>query len=425
MTNKRILSAILIMALLVSLAGCANNAAPPAQEQPASSQPEAAAPAAQEEEPTEEIAAPSGEPIKVGVILPLSSAAGTAGGRKRDGVLVAAKQINAKGGILGRPVEVIAEDVGASDPALALSAAEKLIHQDKVVCIIGCQVSSCSLVVLQACEQNGVPMIEPGATSPSITSGSEWICRISSTNQIDAELLGQDLYDLGFTNVAYMPVDSDWGISVMDNYKPVLEALGATTALVEPIATAETNYLAQITKIKNSGADSIIITQDNEGLAIVLRQLAEAGMMNGDYKVLSTSGNSSEITWGLAPGASAGAYFVEYYAAVDMIGGNADSAENVAFTEDFLANNPGTPCDYHVIQGLISLEILAEAIERLGSVDDLSKIRDELRNTNYESLRGNISFDELGQARADVLLTTLNKDGKTEILKRVNAAAAQ
>mgnify|MGYP000897560821 CR=1 FL=1 len=236
---------------------------------------------------------PTGEPIVIGAILPLSSSAGVSGNRVRSGMEAAVAAINADGGIDGRPVKIIFEDIEASDPQLAISAAEKLIHQDKVVSIVGCYGSSASLAVLPVCEENEIAMVEPVATSPLLTQGSEWVFRITSTNGIDAQAVGPYLPDMGFTKIAYLPVDNDWGLSVVNEYIPVLEAAGAETIDVLPVTIGETDYLSQLTKIKNSGANSVIITQDIESNATLIRQIKEAGME--DFNILSTSGNNSSM----------------------------------------------------------------------------------------------------------------------------------
>lgn len=356
------------------------------------------------------------ESIKIGAILPLSSSAGVSGARIRAGMEFAAAEINEAGGIGGKQVEIIFEDIGASDPALAISAAEKLIHQDDVSIIVGCYGSSASLAVLPICEENEIVMLEPIATSAALTSGSEWIFRISSTNSIDAEMLGQYLPALGFNKIAYLPVDNDWGVSVTDSYIPILEAAGAETVLTMPITIGETNYLSQLTKIKASGADSIIITQDVEACATLIRQIKEAGM--DDFTILSTSGNNASMVYSLIGEAGTGCYFVEYYAEYGMEGGG-DSPENQAFTEAFEKANSDTAADYFVVQGYTAVQVIAQAVEAAGS-SGRTEIRDAMAEIRYEGLRGTIEFDEVGQSHGDVILTRLKEGGTVEVIDYQN-----
>lgn len=351
-------------------------------------------------------------PIKIGAVLPLSSSAGLNGAKIRKGMEFAAKNINDAGGINGAQIELIFEDIEASDPSLALSAAEKLINQDNVNIIVGCYGSSASLAVLPVCEEYGVVMLEPVATSAALTTGSEWIFRISSTNTIDAERVGAYLPKFGFNKIAYLPVDNDWGASVVKSYIPVLEGAGAETVLQMPITIGETNYLSQLTKIENSGADSIIITQDIESNATLIRQIVEAGM--DDFTILSTSGNNASMVYSLIGDAAAGCYFVEYYQEMAMEGAEA-SAANKAFATAFEAAVKDTPADYFVVQGYSAVSIIEEAIKSAGSADRTA-IRDAMKTVKWEGPRGVIEFDEVGQSHGDVVLTQLQAGGVVKVI---------
>lgn len=410
MKKKNSLVVCLCLVLVVSLAaGCA----PQATNTPAAPVPTEAAKPADNAPAAKEA---TGEPIKIGAVLPLSSSAGVSGNRVRNGMEFAMKEINDAGGIDGRPLEIIFEDTQASDPALAISAVEKLINQDQVCVIIGCYGSSASLAALPVCEKNGVAMLEPIATSPALTTGSEWIFRISSTNGIDAEMVGPYLPKMGFTKVAYLPVDNDWGLSVTKSYIPILEANGATTVTTLPIALGETNYLSQLTKIKNSGADSVIITQDVESCSTLIRQIVEAGMT--DFKILSTSGNNASMVYKLIGEAGKDVYFVEYYAEPDMQGAQ-DNTKSKAFSEAFNAQFPDTKADYFVVQGVTAIEVIKEAVSAAGSTDRTA-IRDALRNVKLDGLRGLIEFNEVGQSYGQVVLTQLHAGGTIDIVDYKN-----
>lgn len=406
MSKNKIFALLMVSIMLISMiAGCAQpSAATPAPGAPAESGSAAEAPAA-------ESPVASGEPIVVGAILPLTGSASLMGSCVRQGMEQRMASINASGGIMGRPLQIIFEDIQASDPALALSAAEKLIHQDGAVAIFGCYGSSASLAVLPVCEENQIPMVEPIATSPALTTGSEWICRISSTNAIDAEIVGKTLYDIGFTKIAYLPVDNDWGLSVSNCYIPVMEALGAETVSITPITIGETNYLSQLTNLKNSGANSVIITQDIESACTLVRQMVEAGIT--DMKILQSSGNTSFNAYDLIGDLSANSYFVEYYEQYGYNSDRASRAENKEFYD--LSVSAGGRGDYSTAQGFLCVDILADAIERAQSTEG-PVLRDALRATDRDGLRGHVTFDEFGQFRGDVILTQLTAGGATNII---------
>ncbi len=104
------------------------------------------------------VLAQSKEPIKIGLIQPLSGPIAAAGSYITNAAKIAVDRINAKGGVLGRPLELVIED-NKSDPAETRNAAEKLIVRDKVPIIIGAWGSSMTLAMMPLAAQHGVPIL--------------------------------------------------------------------------------------------------------------------------------------------------------------------------------------------------------------------------------------------------------------------------
>jgi branched-chain amino acid transport system substrate-binding protein len=112
--------------------------------------------------------AQSKEPIKIGLIQPLSGPIAAAGSYITNAAKIAVERINAKGGVLGRPLELVIED-NKSDPAETRNAAEKLIVRDKVPIIIGAWGSSMTLAMMPLAAQHGVPILVETSSSSKIT----------------------------------------------------------------------------------------------------------------------------------------------------------------------------------------------------------------------------------------------------------------
>ncbi|HXJ77221.1 MAG TPA: ABC transporter substrate-binding protein, partial [Candidatus Methylomirabilis sp.] len=122
--------------------------------------------------------AQQGDPIKIGVIEPLSGSVAASGNYVRMGAEIARDWINARGGVLGRPVALLIED-NKSDPKEAATAAEKLIVRDKVPVIMGAWGSSMTLAAMPKLEEYGVPMVVETSSASTITKrGNPWIFRI-------------------------------------------------------------------------------------------------------------------------------------------------------------------------------------------------------------------------------------------------------
>src|SRR5512132_185666 len=124
--------------------------------------------------------------IKVGVIQPLTGAFAASGTYVVNGAKIAADEINAKGGILGKKIELVIED-NKSNPTEAAAVAEKLITADKVPVMMGAWGSSLTLAVMPKLMEYKVPMVVETSSSGKITtSGNPYIFRISPPSAVEA-----------------------------------------------------------------------------------------------------------------------------------------------------------------------------------------------------------------------------------------------
>ena len=150
-------------------------------------------------------------PVKIGVIQPLSGPVAASGNYVRMGAEIARDWINAKGGVLGRKLELQIED-NKSDPKEAASAAEKLIVRDKVPAIMGAWSSSMTLAAMPKLEEYGVPMVVETSSAASVTKrGNPWVFRISPPSEMEALGLEQYVDRLGVKRADFLAVNTDWG----------------------------------------------------------------------------------------------------------------------------------------------------------------------------------------------------------------------
>src|SRR2546425_8664167 len=135
--------------------------------------------------PASPTSAQPAEPIKVGVIQPLSGPVAASGNYVRMGAEIARDWINARGGVLGRQINLLIED-NKSDPKEAATAAEKLIVRDKVPVIMGAWGSSMTLAAMPKLEGDGVPMEVETSSAASITKhGNTWGFLISPPSEME------------------------------------------------------------------------------------------------------------------------------------------------------------------------------------------------------------------------------------------------
>src|SRR5262247_4461876 len=229
-------------------------------------------------------------PVRIGVIEPLSGPVAASGNYIRMGAEIARDWLNAKGGVLGRKIELIIED-NKSDPKEAASAAEKLIVRDKVPAIMGAWGSSMTLAAMPKLEEYGVPMVVETSSAASITRrGNPWIFRISPPSEMEALGLEQYVDRLGIKQADFLAVNTDWGRGAVTAFGDMLKKKGAGVGATEFMDQAATDMNAQITKIKATGGDTLFLTTAVEQITLVLKQAQEQRLAR---KVITTGGSSS------------------------------------------------------------------------------------------------------------------------------------
>jgi branched-chain amino acid transport system substrate-binding protein len=202
----------------------------------------------------------SAEPLRIGIIESLTGAAAAYGTSHNRGTRLAIEEINKAGGFQGKPIEVFDED-DKSDPSAGINAAKKLITQRKVDAIVG---SSASLVTIAFSKENEkykIPLINGMAGSPKVTEqGYVYTWRIKITdNQLDTKAIEYFVKDQKMKKIAFLVENSDYGKPPTQNAAKRAQELGADVVAYEEYNRGETDFKAQLTKIRNSDPDLIFV----------------------------------------------------------------------------------------------------------------------------------------------------------------------
>ena len=208
--------------------------------------------------------APLGEPIRFGVIAPLTGPVADAGSYVVHGLTIGVAKINSEGGVCERPLEPLVMD-GMNDPQESANAAENLITREQVPIIMGAWGSSSTLAVMPVVARHGIPLVVETSSAGKITApgtpGFDWVHRISPTSAMEAEAVKPYLVDeLGMNNVAILSVNNDWGRSAGETFRQAIEEQGGRIVSEDYIDQNVTDVLPQLTEISSSGADAILMT---------------------------------------------------------------------------------------------------------------------------------------------------------------------
>jgi branched-chain amino acid transport system substrate-binding protein len=362
-------------------------------------------------------AAQQGDPVKIGVIQPLSGPVAASGNYVRMGAEIARDWINAKGGVLGRPVQLVIED-NKSDPKEAATAAEKLIVRDKVPIIVGAWGSSMTLAAMPKLEEYGVPMVVETSSAASVTKrGNPWVFRISPPSEMEALGLQRYLKDFGIKQADFLAVNTDWGRGAVTAFGDVLKKSGSTVGAAEFMEQAATDMNAQVTKIRAGGSDTLFLTTSVEQLVLVLKQAQEQRLTR---KMITTGGSSSPTQLVKQAGAAAeGTYHIVFFLPW-FPEAMPDGKLAKAFVDEWAKRGHPFEGLTEGFRGHDGVLTAAEGVKLAGKTDPKA-VREALWNVSIMGVNGPIKFEkdgpagkESGQSKPSIFVVQI-KDGKVAL----------
>jgi branched-chain amino acid transport system substrate-binding protein len=231
-------------------------------------------------------------PIKVGMHDPLTGTYAAEGESETRGAKMALAEINAKGGMLGRRVDLVIEDDNAN-AGLAAQKALKLIEQDKVDLLMGAVSSATALSVNQvAHDKKMVYMVTGGHTDPVTGSQCHWTTfRICTTTYMLAAGLAGTLYKKFGGKWYFITPDYAFGHTLQQSYAKLLKQMGGTVLgnSLAPLGT--TDFTSYLIKAEQSKPDVLINLCDGQDLVNSMKQAAQFGLM----KKFPIGGGLSEL----------------------------------------------------------------------------------------------------------------------------------
>jgi len=217
------------------------------------------------------------QPIKIANIVELSGAGATSGTNFRDGMLLAVKEINAAGGILGHPIETSTADT-QSNPGVAKGLAQKAVDDD-VFAVFGPVFSGSIMVSMTETRRAGIPNFTGGEAAAITKQGNPFIFRTSFTQDTAMPKIARYLASgLKAKTIALIYVNNDYGKGGRDSLAKALEPLGIK--LVAEVSTEQNqvDFSAAVLKAKQSNADAIFVYLNEDESARALRELRKQGV---------------------------------------------------------------------------------------------------------------------------------------------------
>lgn len=356
-------------------------------------------------------AAAQGE-IRIGVPGPITGAVAYLGQHMRWGSELAAEEINARGGVLGRKVVIRMEDTKCN-PAEAVSAAERLLSREQVVVLTGDICSSATLALMPVVERAQVPMVVSISTHPGITEkagvgGNPWVFRTNPTDVAMARAMGSYIVRKGYRSIAFLVEDTDYGRTGMDILKKELAARGITTVSADVFKQKETDFLPVLTRLKGTKIDALVVYALDQDLVNIMKQYRQLGLR---VPLTGRPALVSGLVREMLPAFNGSSTIYPYYAAYE-------GARNREFVQRYVAKHREEP-HYVAFANYEAVLLIAEAIKAAGSTKPTA-VRDAIARIRFSSMLGTVAFDDHHQAHNKVLILEV-KDGKLAVVELLDS----
>lgn len=355
-------------------------------------------------------AAAAGEAFKIGLITPLTGPVSTYGQSVRNAVVLGVDQINAGGGIAGRPLDLIVYD-DKGDPTEAANITRRLIDRDRVAVIIGPVITPCVLAAAPIAQDEGVPLITPTGTGDTITAVGDLIFRAAYKDSFQGETMAQFAWEklnLKKISVIY-DVANDYSTGLMNSFRTKFQELGGQIVSVESYATNDSDFSAQLTSIIMRGPQALFIPDYYSAAGPIMMQGRQLGLT---IPFLGVDGWDSPELAKLAGGSEEGGYFVNHYSTEDQ------TPSTQAFISDYSARYGSVP-DALGALGYDAILIVEAALKKANSSEP--QVLKEALGTvaNIAAATGTINMDPEGTPVKSVVILQI-QEGQSVLVDKVD-----
>jgi urea transport system substrate-binding protein len=320
-----------------------------------------------------------GEPFKLGALIPITGIETHVGQSMKVSTEIAVQELNAKGGVLGRPINLIVEDE-ASDPAIAVQKARKLIREDGVTFMVGTLISAVRNAVVKVTEPEKVPLFNPTYYEGGLCNKYFFSTGALPNQQIDPfvpwliENVGKSFYLIGSDYV--------WPHGSYAHLKEDVQKAGGSVLGEEYVPFGKTDFSAEIKRILDAKPDVLYpLVAGVDGITF-WKQLA-----GFPFKGARASHSVSEaIIQGLDADTAKGILSAAPYFMV------VDNPANKAFLQKYQAASSAPYVDTFGEALYDSVHLFALGAEKAGSLET-EKLIESLKGVGFDSPQGHITID--------------------------------
>jgi len=331
-------------------------------------------------------AAPEATPLVIGTTQPLTGTQANPGNDALRAIQLAVKQINAKGGMNGQPVKLIAYD-SQGIPEEAVKVVTRLIDADKIDIMIGDTISSCLLAAGNIINDRKMLTIGTGLSPTWMAQGWEYIWRACVNNGRTMPVAAQTAYDMGIRTMGVMHGQDDANMSAWNAFKEAGEKIGLKFTTAETYVEGDTDFSGQIAKILNTKPNAILMSSHGPTMGAFLRQLRAQGFTGIVFVKETFTTDSIEQ----AGPASDGVVFIYPYVTYNSPA-ECDAPLLRTFLEEYFKEFGQMPIQEHAYRAYDAMSVLFAAAEKAGS-NETAAIMEALKTIeNFPGLVGTLDF---------------------------------
>ncbi|MBS0372418.1 MAG: ABC transporter substrate-binding protein [Proteobacteria bacterium] len=336
------------------------------------------------------LAAQAAEPIRIGSVLSVTGPAAFLGDPELKTLQLYVEDINKKGGVLGRPLQLVHYDDG-SDANKANGFAKRLLDDDKVDLLIGGTTTGATMAMVPLAEKSGTPFISLAGAVVIVEPVKKFVFKTPHTDRMAAEKVFEDMKKRGLTRIALLSETSGFGQSGKKEAELVAGRYGISLVASETYGPKDTDMSPQLTKLKSApGVQAIFVFGLGQGPAIVTRNYRQLGIALPLYQ---SHGVASDEFLKLAGPAAEG---VRLPSPAQLVPDKLPAADPqkpvvVAYDKAFRERYKQDVSTFggYAYDGLM---LAVEAIKRAGATDK-AKVRDALEATRgYVGTSGKVSM---------------------------------
>ena len=326
----------------------------------------------------------AGDPIKVGVVLPLTGEQAKFGEIEKNSFVMGVEEINKSGGINGRPIDLMMED-DTGKPDVGRSAIEKLISQDKVIVVTGGYSSSVTYAVSAAAQQRKIPFLVTTGSADKITEqGWDYVFRIGPPVSEYPKALNSFLAEVVKPKtVAILYENTLFGQSGSKEFAQQCESAGIKVLMKEGYEAGAVDFKPLLIKVKAAKPDFVYMISYVMDAALLMRQSKE---LNFNPKLFV--GGGAGFT--LPEFASNAGDAAECVFSADLWSPTLPYTGAKEYFDNYLKRF-NTPTEYHGAQAYSSIYVVADALKRAKELTP-EGVREALTATDMMTVFGPVKF---------------------------------